>query len=179
MIFPRLTGSMAGMWKNGFVVAMAAEFSFATYQRPISIRRRVRRWIIVSRCGPNSEFITIASATGKYAPEADAPIGLAPVNTAVGILLSETAHDITFLMVRQQPTHFPIAGTFFPTDGYTRLFESEGTFRLRSEGRHAHSARFANGPARIDVPAPLPNARRALGWHLEAVRHNWVGEFFR
>ena len=158
---------------------MAAEFSFAAYHRPISIRRKVRRWIIVSRCGPNSEFITVASAAGKFDPDADAPIGLAPINTAVGILLSETPEEMTFLMVRQQPTHFPIAGTFFPTDGYSRLFESEGTFRLRSEGRHAHSARRPDCHVRSDVPDPLPHARRALGWHVEAIRHNWTGEFFR
>jgi hypothetical protein len=169
---------MAGMWKNGFVVAMAAEFSFAAYHRPISIRRKVRRWIIVSRCGPNSEFITIASAAGKYEPEADAPIGLAPVSTAVGILLSETADEITFLMVRQQPTHFPIAGTFLPTDGYSRIFESQGAIRLRSEGRHAHGVRGSDSHGRSDMPDPLPNARHALGWHVDAVRHNWVGEFF-
>lgn len=170
---------MAGMWKNGFVVAMAAEFSFAAYHQPISIRRKVRRWIIVSRCGPNSEYITIASAAGKVEPEADAPIGLAPVKTAVGILLSETTEELTFLMVRQQPTHFPVAGTFFPTDGYSRIFESQGTFRLRSEGRHAHCARRPGSDVRSDVPDPPPNARRALGWHVEAVRHNWVGEFIR
>ena len=169
---------MAGMWKNGFVVAMAAEFSFAAYHRPISIRRKVRRWIIVSRCGPNSEYITIASAAGKVEPEADAPIGLAPVKTAVGILMSETAEEITFLMVRQQPAHFPIAGEFFPADGYSRIFESQGTFRLRSEGRHAHRAGHPDRDVRSDLPDPPSNVRRALGWHVEAVRHNWVGEFF-
>ncbi|MCK1394127.1 hypothetical protein [Bradyrhizobium sp. 1] len=168
---------MAGMWKNGFVVAMAAEFSFAAYHRPIAIRRKTGRWIIVSRCGPSSEFITIASAAGKVELDADAPIGLVPINTAVGILLSETAEEITFLMVRQQPTHFPIAGTFLPTDGYCRIFESHGKLQLRSEGRHAHSARQPDSRARSDMPDPLPNPRRALGWHVEAVRHNWIGEF--
>jgi hypothetical protein len=170
---------MAGMWKNGFVVAMAAEFSFAAYHRPISIRRKVQRWIIVSRCGPNSEFLTIASAARKHEQEADAPIGLAPINTAVGILLSETTDDITFLMVRQQPTDFPIAGAFFPTDGYSRLFLSGGALQLRSEGRHAHSARHPDSPVRNDLPDPPPEARRALGWHVEAMRRNWVGEFFK
>ncbi|EJN12232.1 hypothetical protein PMI42_04363 [Bradyrhizobium sp. YR681] len=168
---------MAGMWKNGFVIAMAAEFSFAAYHRPISIRRKTRRWIIVSRCGPGSEFITIASAAGRVEPHADAPIGLAPINTAVGILLSQTAEDLTFLMVRQPPTHFPIAGAFLPTDGYCRIFESQGSFRLRSEGRHAHGARRPDSHVRSDLPDPAPNARRALGWHIEAVKHNWVGEF--
>lgn len=170
---------MAGMWKNGFVIAMAAEFSFAAYHRPISIRRKVRRWIIVSRCGPNSEFLTIASAARKYEQEADAPIGLAPINTAVGVLLSETAEDITFLMVRQQPTDFPIAGAFFPTDGYSRLFVSGDAFRLRSEGRHAHRARRPGNHVRSDLPDPPREPRRAMGWHVEAMRHNWVGEFFK
>lgn len=168
---------MAGMWKNGFVVAMAAELSFAAYHRPIAIQRKTRRWIIVSRCGPGSEFVTIASAAGKVELDADAPIGLAPINTAVGVLLSETAEELTFLMVRQQPTHFPIAGAFLPTDGYCRIFESQGTLQLRSEGRHAHSAKGPDSHARCDMPDPSPNARRALGWHVEAVRHHWVGEF--
>ncbi|UPK39512.1 hypothetical protein IVB18_21185 [Bradyrhizobium sp. 186] len=169
---------MARMLKNGFVVAMAAEFSFAAYDRPTSIRRTIRRWIIVSRCGPNSEFITIANAAGKVEPEADAPIGLAPINTAVGVLLSETAAESTFLMVRQQPTRFPIAGSFFPADGYGRIFDTRGTFRLRSEGRHAHSPRGPDSHVRNDVPDPPTNTRRALGWHVDAIRRNWTGEFF-
>ena len=169
---------MAGMLKNGFVVAMAAEFSFAAYDRPTSIRRTIRRRIIVSRCGPNSEFITIANTAGKVEPEADAPIGLALINTAVGVLLSETEEESTFLMVRQQPTRFPIAGSFFPADGYGRIFDTQGTFRLRSEGRHAHSPRGPASHVRNDVPDPPPNARRALGWHVEAIRRNWTGEFF-
>jgi hypothetical protein len=167
-----------GMLRNGFVIAMAAEFSFAAYDRPISVLRKVKQWIIVSRCGPNSEFVTVANAAGEVTPKADAPIGLAPIKTAVGIVMSETADESTFLLVRRRPKQFPIAGSFFPADGYMRIFETQGTFRLRSEGRHAHSlGRFDSYWVRKDVPDPAPNARGAMAWHIEGVRRNWIGEF--
>jgi hypothetical protein len=166
------------MLKNGFVVAMAAEFSFALYDRPVSVLRKVKQWIIVSRCGPNLEFITVANSAGKVAPKADAPIGLAPIKTAVGILMSETASESTFLLVRQQPIQLPVAGSFFPADGYMRIFETQGTVELRSEGRHAHSlGRFDSYWVRKDVPDPAPNARGSMAWHVDGVRRNWAGEF--
>jgi hypothetical protein len=164
---------------NGFVTAMAAELSFAPYDRPVSVLRKAKQWIIVSRCGPNSEFITVANAAGAVGPEADAPIGLAPISTAVGILLSETADESTFLLVRQPPRQLPIAGSFFPADGYIRIFETHGTLRLRSEGRHAHSLGRIDGRSiRQDVPDPAPNARGVMAWHIEGIRRNWIGEFF-
>ncbi len=166
------------MLKNGFVVAMAAEFSFAVYDRPVSVLRKVKQWIIVSRCGPNSEFMTVANAEGKLTPNADAPIGLAPIKTAVGILLSETADESTFLLVRQRPLQLPIAGSFFPADGYIRIFETQGILGLRSEGRYAHSlGRLASRSIRKDVPDPAPNARGAMALHIEGIRRNWIGEF--
>jgi len=167
------------MLKNGFVVAMAAEFSFAPYDRPVSVLRKVKQWIIVSRCGPNLEFMTVANAAGKVAPNVDAPIGLAPINTVVGVLMSEAAGQSVFLLVRQQPAQLPVAGAFFPADGYVRIFETQGTVGLRGEGRHAHSlGRVDNYWIRKDVPDPAPNARGALAWHIDGVQRNWAGEFF-
>ena len=166
------------MLKNGFVVAMAAEISLAFYERPVAVLRKVNQWIIVSRCGPNLEFMTAANAAGTVAPNVDAPIGLAPINTAVGILMSETASESMFLLVRRQPIQLPVAGAFFPADGYMRIFETQGTVGLRSEGRHAHSfGRLDNHWIRKDVPDPAPNARGTMAWHVDGVRRNWSGEF--
>jgi hypothetical protein len=168
-----------GMLKNGFVVAMAAEFSFAVYDRPVCVLRKVKQWIIVSRCGPNSEFMTVANAAGKVVPGTDAPIGLTPIKTVVGIILSETTKESMFLLVRQRPIQLPIAGSFFPADGYMRIFETQGTLGLQSEGRHAHSlGRFDSYWVRKDVPDPAPKARGAMAWHIEGIRRNWIGEFF-
>ena len=103
-----------GNLKNGFVVAMAAEFSFSDYHRPFPVLRTITQWIIVSRCGPRSEFVTVANAAGRVMPRADAPIGLFPIKTLVGTLASETPDESTFLLVRQQPAQLSIAGAFFP-----------------------------------------------------------------
>ena len=31
---------------------------------------------------------------------------------------------------------------------------------------------------RKDIPDPAPGTAEAMAWHIEAVRHNWIGEFF-
>lgn len=167
------------MPKRGFVVAMAAEFSFAVYDRPNSITRRVKQWIIVSRCGPNSEYMTVASAAGEITRENEVPIGLSPVKTAVGILASDSADESTFLLVRQRPLLLPIAGTFFPAEGYTQVVSRQGNLELRAAGRHAHSYGRVDGHSiRKDVPDPAPNARGAMAWHIRGVRCSWDGELF-
>ncbi|HXO69186.1 MAG TPA: hypothetical protein VN838_09515 [Bradyrhizobium sp.] len=166
------------MVRNGFVVAMAAEISFALYDRPVALLRKVKQWIIVSRCGPNLEFMTVANAAGKVTPNVDAPIGLTPIKTAVGILMSETERESTFLLVRQLPIELPVAGAFFPADGYLRIFETQGTVGLRCEGRHAHSlGRFDSYWVHKDVPNPAPNARGTMAWHVDGLRRSWAGEF--
>ena len=168
-----------GNLKNGFVVAMAAEFSFSDYHRPFPVLRTITQWIIVSRCGPRSEFVTVANAAGRVMPRADAPIGLFPIKTLVGTLASETPDESTFLLVRQQPAQLSIAGAFFPADGYVRISEVQGILGLRSEGRHSHSVGRHDGYCvRKDIPDPAPNARGAMAWHIEGTRCNWVGEFF-
>jgi hypothetical protein len=166
----------AAMLKRGFVVAMAAEFSFAVYDRPATILRKVKQWIIVSRCGPNSEFVTVANAAGMVTP-GDAPLGLTPIKTAVGILSSESEDEITFLLVRQRPPVLPIAGAFFPADGHMRIVNKQGTLELLGVGRHAHSlGRLDGRRIRKDVPDPAPNARGARAWHIHGIRQVWVGE---
>jgi hypothetical protein len=166
------------MLKSGFVVAMAAKFSFSAYDRPVSELRTLALWIVVSRCGPNSELVTVANAQGRVGPDADAPIGLSPIKTAVGILASESAEESTFLLVRQRPVQIPIAGTFFPADGYVRIVKIGGVLGLRADGRHAHSVGRVGGRwIRNDVPDPAPNTRGAMAWHIDAVRRKWVGEF--
>jgi hypothetical protein len=143
------------MLKHGFVVAMAAELSFAVYERPAAILRKLKQWMIVSRCGPNSEFVTIASAAGMVTPGCDAPLGLTPIKTAVGILSSESADESSFLLVRQRPPVLPIAGAFFPADGHMRMIIGQGTLELLGVGRHAHSLGRLDGRwIRKDVPDP-------------------------
>ena len=165
------------MLKRGFVVAMAAEFSFADYERPAAILRKVMQWIIVSRCGPNSEFVTVANAAGMVTPGCEVPLGLAPIKTGIGILTSESGDESRFLMVRQRPPLLPIAGAFFPADGHVRIFARQGTLELLGVGRHAHSlGRFDGRSIRKDVPDPAPNARGAMAWHLHGVRQKWSGE---
>lgn len=167
------------MLKQGFVVAMAAELSFAAYDRPAVILRKIKQWIIVSRCGPNSEFVTIANTAGTVTPASEAPIGLTPIKTTVGILTSETVDETTFLLVRQRPRLLPIAGAFFPADGHMRILSGQETLELLGFGRHAHSLGRLDG-CRIhnDVPDPAPNARGATAWHIRGIRHSWVGELF-
>ena len=165
------------MLKRGFVVAMAAEFSFADYERPAAILRKVMQWIIVSRCGPNSEFVTVANAAGMVTPGCEVPLGLAPIKTGIGILTSESGDESRFLMVRQRPPLLPIAGAFFPADGHVRIFARQGTLELLGVGRHAHSlGRFDGRSIRKDVPDPAPNARGAMAWHLHGVQQKWIGE---
>src|SRR5256885_841634 len=165
------------MRTNGFVVAMAAEITLAAYHRPTAGLRTKLHWIIVSRCGPEAEDLTISNAWTRGAASEEAPIGIAPVKTSVGILLSDTPEESTFLLVRQVP-EITIAGIFFPADGYARISGDGFALRLRSEGRHAHSlGRCAGQLIRKDVPDPAPGAKGTMAWHIEAARRAWSGEF--
>lgn len=161
------------MLNQGFVVAMAAEISFAAYEHPAAIQRKVMQWIIVSRCGPNSEFVTVANAAGVVKPGCGTPLGLAPIKTGVGVLTSESDDEIAFLLVRRRPPVLPVAGAFFPADGHIRIVCRYGKLELFGVGRHAQSRERA---LRKDVPDPAPNARGALAWHIHGIRREWVGE---
>jgi hypothetical protein len=169
------------MTQGGFVVAMAAAVSVAVYDRPTEIIRRMRRWAIVSRFGAENEYLTISIAGAMQHEQVEAPIGLAPIKTAFGILLSENKSECQsmFLLVRQLPRGIKIAGFFFPAEGYARLNSTFNTLYLHTEGRHAHSRGLLNGyDIRIDVPDPAPGAKWAMAWHIEAAHRPWAGEFF-
>lgn len=169
------------MTQGGFVAAMAATVSLADYEKPTEIIRSTRRWTIVSRFGPCNEYLTVSVADPIEYEQAEPPIGLAPARTVLGILLSESERDSEsmFLLVRQLPREIEIAGNFFPTEGYARLEGTLGTLRLRSEGRAVHSYEsLALDDTHIDVGDPAAGVARAMGWHIEAIRRPWAGEFF-
>ena len=169
------------MSQGGFVVAMAATVSVAKYERPTEIVRSIRRWAIVSRFGPENEYLTISIADVMPHEQAEAPIGLAPSKTTFGILLSENECEAesTFLLVRHLPREVKIAGFFFPAEGYARLDGAFGTLRLCAGGRNAHSRGLLGAQdIRIDVPDPAPGAKWSMAWHIDAARRPWTGEFF-
>ena len=89
----------------GFVVAMAADVGTAKYERPSRIVRTRREWLIVSRWGPEGEYLTLSSTRATPDAVSPAPIGLAPRSTCLGVLLSEGPQDpvSTFLLVRRLP----------------------------------------------------------------------------
>src|SRR3954468_22919975 len=155
------------MTRGGFVVAMAASVGVANYEKPTQIVRQIRRWAIVSRFGAENEYLTISIAGAMQHEPAEAPIGLAPVKTALGILLSENQRECAsrFLLVRQLPRGLKVAGFFFPPEGYAQLDRTLDAFHLHAEGRHAHSRGVLNGQdIRIDVPDPAPGAKWAMAW---------------
>lgn len=169
------------MSQGGFVVAMAATVSIADYERPAEIIRRLRRWAVVSRFGPENEYLTVSVAEAMQQEQDEGPIGLAPIKTVLGILLSEDEPngESTFLLLRRLPREIKIAGLFFPAEGYAQLNGAFGTLQLRSKGRHAHSRGLLNGQdIRIDVPDPAPGAKWTMAWHIQAARRPWAGEFF-
>jgi len=169
------------MSQGGFVVAMAATVSVAKYEKPTEIVRSIRRWAIVSRFGPENEYLTIASTEAMPHEQADTPIGLAPSKTAFGILLSENERgtESVFLLVRHLPRGIKIAGLFFPAEGYARINGAFGSLRLCAGGRNAHSRGLVDAQdIRIDVPDPAPGAKWSMAWHIDAIRRPWTGEFF-
>lgn len=167
------------MLQSGFVVAMAATISVARYERPSEVLRPMKKWTIVSRFGPESEYLTISTAAAMEPDQIEAPIGLAPSKTALGILISETEHESMFLLVRHLPRGVSVAGTFFPAEGYAKLGGTRDAPTIRAEGRHAHSPGRLNAQdVRYDVPDPAPGAKWTMAWHVDAVHRRWTGEFF-
>jgi hypothetical protein len=159
---------------------MAADVGTAKYERPSRILRTRREWLIVSRWGPEGEYLTLSSTRATPDAISPAPIGLAPRSTCLGVLLSEGPEDpiSTFLLVRRLPPDVTVAGTFSPADGFVRLYGPVGAMRLTGSARYAHSIGWSKaGPICGDVPDPAPNARGAAAWHIEATRRAWDGEF--
>jgi hypothetical protein len=166
------------MLQKSLLVAMAGDISLSRYDQPSVIVRAARKWLIVSRLGAEGEFITISMSEEIAAPEHVAPIGIHPMQTLVGLLLSEDkTAEATFLLVRQNPVGLGIAGTFFPADGYARVIAHRDGLRLVSEGRHAHNrGRENTREIRKDIPDPAPNSAGAMAWHIHGVRRPWIGE---
>jgi len=169
------------MLSKAFVIAMAADLARSDYARPTLVHSRSREWLIACRWGPDGEYLSIATAgsvlgpPGLFAPEA-----ISPVHSMVGLLVSESERQAasTFLLLRQLPQQIELAGTFFPADGYVRL-QQQDDIQLVSEIRYSHSCGWLNGKeVRKDIPDPAPGSADAMTWHIEAVRHNWIGEFF-
>jgi hypothetical protein len=166
---------------KAFVIAMAADIARSDYAKPSLVRSRGHEWLIACRWGPDGEYLSIATAgpivgpPGLFAPET-----ISPIHSMVAILVSESERHAasTFLLLRQLPGQIELAGTFFPADGYVRL-QQHDDIRLICETRYSHSCGWLNGrEIRKDIPDPAPGSAEAMAWHIEAVRHNWIGEFF-
>jgi hypothetical protein len=165
--------------QSGFVVAMAAEIDLARYEQPTSILRRIRRWLVVSRLGPDGGHLTLSeSGVLSHTPN-EAPIGIQPTKTLVGILLSEgEGATCTFILARKRPDGLQLAGTFFPAEGYVHLLGPIDSLRLQAAGRHAHSrGRHEGREVRNYIADPAPNSKLAIAWHINATRKPWPGEF--
>lgn len=168
------------MTQSGFIAAMAAELAFAAYSSPSTVQSRASEWIIVSNWGGNRDFLTL-SRTGVPVQGHDAPPGLQPCCTYLGILLSRAGADTEevseYLLMRNQPADIPVGGMFHPTDGYVSLTLSDGIPSVMGHGRFAHAAASLGGaPVMNDVPHPAPGAPKACAWHLRATRRPWIGE---
>ena len=167
------------MLERGFVLAMSAQIAMSDYAKPSAIHTRIHEWIVVSRWGGEGEYLSISTA-GECAVGADlAPGGLRPCNTLLGILVADASDQpqSTFLLVRQRPPSVPLAGTFFPADGYVVVDGPAGRLRLSARARYSHSRGWENGRQVLkDVPDPAPEAPEAMAWHIEAERRSWIGD---
>lgn len=164
---------------KAFVIAMAADIARSDYAKPTLVRSRSHEWLIACRWGPEGEYLSIATAgpilgpPGLFAPEA-----ISPIHSMVGVLVSESDKEGTFLLMRQLPLQIELAGTFFPADGYV-LLQQHDDIRLVCETRYSHSCGWLDGrEIRKDIPDPAPGSADAMAWHIDAIRHNWIGEFF-
>jgi hypothetical protein len=167
---------------KAFAIAMAADIARSDYAKPTLVRSRGREWLIACRWGPEGEYLSIATA-GPIAgpPGLLAPDGIRPVHSMVGLLVSETDRPATstFLLLRQLPSQIELAGTFFPADGYVLLQQPQDDIQLVCETRYSHSLGWLDGrEIRKDIPDPAPGSAEAMTWHIEAIQHNWIGEFF-
>jgi hypothetical protein len=158
----------------GFIAAMAADLAFAAQSAPNTVESRDSEWIIVSNWGGNRDFLTL-SRTGAAVRGHDAPPGLQPCATFLGILFSRvgagTEEVSEYLLMRDQPADIPVGGVFLPTDGFVRLTRRDGIPGIVAHGRFAHA------PARLPGGEPaVPGTPQAGAWHLNATRRPWIGE---
>jgi hypothetical protein len=168
--------------KTGFIAAMAAELTYGAYDSPARLDRRGSEWVIVSAWGHEREYLTL-SRTGVWVETDEAPPGLQPAHTHLGVLLNRATdgqEEISeYLLMRNQPADTPVAGVFHPTDGFVRVAQKHGEISLTGHGRFAHSPGIMKGrPVVHDVPDPAPGAQAARAWHITGRRRPWMGEFF-
>jgi hypothetical protein len=161
---------------KGFVMAMrarVAQLSIDQMHQPTNAV--IPDWLIVSRWGEASQYLTISSAMGELAAadgaeSRDAPLGLHPRRTWFGVLTPDReGAGSLFLFNRALPEDVPIAGDFAPAEGYARLIAAEdGGFRLVAVARELAEARPL-APEQKLTASPA-------AWHLVAERRPWQGE---
>lgn len=138
---------------TGFVVAMRV-----TGMVDLADHGPAPAWLILARWGTGGIWLSVAEATeagrGPNGGPADtAPPGLHPCTTWFGSLASETdTEGAIFLLAREPPEAFPLAGRFRPAEGFARLERGAGGLRLTL---------LARGVART--------------WHLRAEQRPWFG----
>lgn len=168
--------------QTGFIAAMAAELTYGAYDSPVQLNRQGTEWVIVSVWGHEREYLTL-SRTGVRVEADEAPPGLQPAHTHLGILLNRVMdgpREISeYLLMRNQPADIPVAGVFHPTDGFVRVTQTCGEeTSLTGHGRFAHAPGVMKGrPVVHDVPDPAPGAQAARAWHITGSRRPWIGEF--
>lgn len=165
---------------TGFVVAMEAAIELARYDQPMRRVGSRAEWIIVSRWGAEGEFLSISHTGAMAEAGGNAPDGLQPDMTFLGVRMSVAgeANESTYLMLRNLPPDVTVAGVFAPTDGYARI-DLTGGLHLSGSGRYAHSRGEIKGQKVLcDVPNPPPRPALATAWHITAVRRFWSGEFY-
>jgi hypothetical protein len=164
---------------KSFLVAMANDLGRAPYEMPNKIVERGQEWLIVSRFGPDGEYLSISEAGAIAGGAAEVPAGIRPVNSILGILANcdEGTQTAEFLLTRNLPDGITVAGTFFPAEGFARLTKDTETVRLHACGRHAHSRGSAEGREVLrDVPNPAPGTRSGQAWQFDARRVPWSAE---
>jgi hypothetical protein len=100
---------------------MRGDFAIVPAGPPRRALRRMPAWFIVSRCGEDAQYLTIAlaDANGGASGRA-APSGLVPVLTRVGRLSGGNGQggEWRFALLRALPEGLVVAGAFCPADGH-------------------------------------------------------------
>jgi hypothetical protein len=161
---------------QNFKIAMVNELGLAAYERPHNIMRQIKEWLIVTRSGQNGDLLSVSDAGGITTVPDRAPDDISPQNTMYGLLLRENSEKgAVFLLVRHLPVGTNVEGTFFPVDGYARIYSEDGVLMLEASGRHAHSRGERDGRDVLhDVPHPAPGD--GMAWHFSAFRLPWSRE---
>jgi hypothetical protein len=162
---------------EAFVLAMRAEVTLAPYGAPYVPQLVRPEWLIVSRWGAMSEYLSLSRTGVPAERDGVAPDSLQPRETFFGLRVAGPAVEPCFLLLRQLPPDMPVAGAFLPTDGFVRLTGPTTALRLMAAGRHAHVRGRCNGATRYaDVPHPPPEAEGATAWSINAIRRPWLGD---